>query len=244
LVTRPDVSRVTLVEGVAGGVPTMKAKWEQEVRGCLRTEIRNFSRSLTDLIASGADEDKTRYLVTEFLREGLGFDVYEDLTVEGESAAAHGVRVDRQLVAFIEVKRCTQKLNMRHLCEVQMYAVNEGVEWIILTNGQVWQAYHLTGGLPIIIDRVLEVDLLGDGSAGQKADGLFYLSKEALRRRLLDDLWKTKAATTPRSLSEILLSDALLDALRKELRRQTGYNGDIVDLARIIRADVIRADAL
>ncbi len=28
--------------------------------------------------------------------------------------------------------------------------VNEGIEWLILTNGVVWQVYHLTGGLPVV----------------------------------------------------------------------------------------------
>ena len=46
-----------------------------------------------------------------------------------------------------------------------MYAVNEGVEWIILTNGAVWQVYHITGGLPVAIDLAFEVDLLGGGAA-------------------------------------------------------------------------------
>jgi hypothetical protein len=158
--------------------------------------------------------------------------------------ADYGVRIDRQLVAFIEVKRCTQKLNMRHLRQVQMYAVNEGVEWIVLTNGQVWQVYHLTGGLPLIVDLALEVDLLSEDPLGQKADGMFHLTKEALKRRLLDDLWKAKAATAPKSLSGVLLSDVVVDAVRKELRRQTGYNGDAAELARVLRDEVIRSEAL
>ena len=209
----------------------MKAKWEQEVRGRLRTEFRLLVRSISALIAADADEDKTRLVVSNFLRDGLGFDTSE--------FAGHGVRVDGLLMAYVEVKRCSQALDMR---QVQKYAVSEGVEWIILTNGRVWHVYHLTGGLPVIIDRVLQADLISDGSAALKS--LFYVSKEALRRGLLDDLWKAKTATTPRSLSEILLSDTLLDAVRKELRRQTGYNGDLGDLARIIREDVIRAEAL
>ena len=64
-------------------------------------------------------------------------------------------------MAFIEVKRVATKLSTRHLRQVEMYAVNEGVEWIILTNGSVWQVYRITGGLPVVIDLALEVDLLG-----------------------------------------------------------------------------------
>jgi hypothetical protein len=224
---------------MCGGMP-VRGNGEQEARARTRAAIRRFGRPLVDLRERDANEGDTRLLVTDFLCEGLGHDKYE---VKGEFAD-YGVRIDRQLVAFIEVKRCTQKLNMRHLRQVQMYAVNEGVEWIILTNGQVWQVYHLTGGLPLIIDLALEVDLLSDESLAQKADGLFHLSKEALKRRLLDDLWKARAATAPKSLSGVLLSEAVVDAVRKELRRQTGYNGDVAEIARALREQVIRAEAL
>ncbi|WP_432925393.1 hypothetical protein ACQPZZ_32525 [Microbispora sp. CA-135349] len=54
--------------------------------------------------------------------------------------------------------------------QVQMYAVNEGVEWTVLTNGQVWQVYHLTGGLPVVVDLTLKVDLLDEGGMSGKAD--------------------------------------------------------------------------
>ena len=30
-----------------------------------------------------------------------------------------------------------------------MYAILEGVEWIILTSRAVWQVYHITGGVPL-----------------------------------------------------------------------------------------------
>jgi hypothetical protein len=227
--------------------PRSQPKWEQEARARTRAAIRRFGKPLVDLLERDANEGDTRLLVTDFLCEGLGFDKYEDLTTEYQvkgEFADYGVRIDRQLIAFIEVKRCTQKLNMRHLRQVQMYAVNEGVEWIILTNGQVWQVYHLTGGLPLIIDLALEVDLLSEASLAQKADGLFHLSKEALKRRLLDDLWKAKAATAPKSLSGVLLSEVVVDAVRKELRRKTGYNGDVAELTRALREEVIRTEAL
>src|SRR3954451_15007093 len=244
------------VESEAGaGVATLAKKpaarsmpkWKADARERVRAAIRRFARPLSEQIARDANEGDTRLLVTDFLCEGLGYDKYEDLTTEYQvkgEFADYGVRIDKQLVAFIEVKRCATKLNAKHLRQVEMYAVNEGVEWMILTNGQVWQIYHLTGGLPVIVDLALDVDLLADGSAAHKADALFHLSKEALKRRLLDDLWKAKAATSAKSLSGVLLSEAVVDAVRKELRRKTGYNGDVAEIARALREQVIRAEAL
>ena len=222
-------------------------KWESDGRERVRSSLRRFSKPLSDLVARDANEGDTRLLVTDMLCDALGYDKYEDLTTEYQvkgEFADYGIRIDKQLVAFIEVKRCTQKLGVKHLRQVQMYAVNEGVEWIILTNGQVWQVYHLTGGLPVVVDLAFDVDLLGDKTMAQKADALFYLSKDALKRRLLDELWRAKAATSPKSLSGILLSDSVVDAVRKELRRQTGYNGDVKEIVQCLRSQVIRVEAL
>jgi hypothetical protein len=221
-------------------------KWETSARERVRTAIRRFHKTLNNLVERDANEADTRLLVTNFLCEnGLGFDMFEDLTgeylVKGEFAD-YGIRIDNQLIAFVEIKRCTKKLGIRHLRQVQMYSMNEGVEWMILTNGQVWQVWHLTGGLPVVVDLALEVDLLGDATAAQKANDLFYLSKEAIKRGLLDELWRTKAATSPKSLANVMLSDPMIEALRKELRKQTGYNGDPSELKKTVREEVIRPE--
>lgn len=57
--------------------------------------------------------------------------------------ADYGIRIDKQLVAFVEVKRISTRLDVKHLRQVEMYAVNEGVEWMVLTNAANWKVYHL-----------------------------------------------------------------------------------------------------
>jgi hypothetical protein len=222
-------------------------KWEAETRDRVRTAVRRFAKPLADLIARDANEGDTRLLVTDFLCEGLGYDKYEDLTTEYQvrgEFADYGVRIAKQLVAFIEVKRCTTKLSPRHLRQVEMYAVNEGVEWMILTNGQAWQVWHLTAGLPVVLDMALEIDILGDGGPAQKADVLFYLSKDAFKRRLIDELWQVKAATSANSLGAVIMSDTIIEQIRKELRRQTGHNVEVGELRELLKASVLRPECL
>jgi predicted type IV restriction endonuclease len=222
-------------------------KWETEAQTRLRNAIRRFSRPMADLRARDANEGDTRLLVTDFLCEALGFDKYEHLTTEyavkGEFAD-YGIRIDKQLVAFIEVKRTTTKLSDRHLRQVEMYAVNEGVEWMILTNGIHWQTYHLSPGMPVQIDLALDVDLLGESSIAHKTAQLFYLTLESLKRRQIDDLWKAKRAESPKSLANVIASPTVLDAIRRELRRSTGHSVEVVDLAHIIRETVLRPECL
>jgi predicted type IV restriction endonuclease len=222
-------------------------KWENDARNRVRAAVRRFAKPLAALIARDANEGDTRVLVTDFLCDGLGYDKFEDLTMEylvkGEFAD-YGVRIAKQLIAFVEVKRCATKLGAKHLRQVEMYAVNEGVEWMILTNGQVWQIWHLALGRPVVLDLALEVDLLGEGGPAQKAETLFYLSKEAFKHHAIDELWKVKAATSAKSIASVITSDTVLDQIRKELRRQTHHNIEVKELRDLVLTSVIRPEAL
>lgn len=217
-------------------------KWELTAIDQVHEAIKRYLKPLEALRARDANEGDTRMVVTDMLCEGLDYDKFKDLTTEymvKQEFADYGVRIDKQLVAFIEVKRISQKLNERHLRQVLMYAVNEGVEWMVLTNGAVWQAYHLTGGLPVVVDMVFEVDLLGPASLAEKTELMFLLHKEALKRRRIDELWRHRAATEPGALLDVILSGAMLDELRKEVRRKTGIATTAQALSEVIRTEIV-----
>jgi hypothetical protein len=222
-------------------------KWETAARERMRAAIKKFSKPLADLIARDANEGDTRLLVTDMLCDGFGFDKYAELTTEyrvkGEFAD-YGIRLDKDLIAFLEVKRVATKLAAKHLRQVETYAVNEGVEWVILTSGVVWQVYHITGGLPIVVDLALEVDLLGDETLAQKANELYYLTKESLKRRQIDTLWQAKRATSPKSLASVLCSENVVTAIRKELKRVTGQSVTDVEVVRLLNETVLRPECL
>lgn len=222
-------------------------KWETTVKDRLKATLKKFSKPLAEIVSRDANEGDTRLLVTDLLCDGLGFDKFADLTTEYQvkgEFADYGVRIDGDLVAFVETKRATTKLAAKHLRQVEMYAVNEGVEWMILTNGPHWHVYHLTGGLPVQIDLAIDVNLLGGDTPGSKVNQMFYISREALKRRAIDDLWKEKAATSPKSLAGTVLSESVVTAVRKELRRRTDRNIDEKELGRLLRETVIRPDCL
>lgn len=222
-------------------------KWETTARERMRGAIKKFSKPLADLVARDANEGDTRLLVTDMLCDGFGFDKYSELTTEyrvkGEFAD-YGIRLEKDLIAFLEVKRVNTKLSSKHLRQVETYAVNEGVEWVILTSGVVWQVYHITGGLPIVVDLALDVDLLGEDTITQKANQLYYLTKESLKRRQIDLLWQAKRATSPKSLAKVLCSENVVTAIRKELKRATGQSVTDHDVVRLLNDTVLRPECL
>src|SRR5262249_20976106 len=227
----------------AGRMP----KWEADARDRARSAVRRSARALAGLSARDANEGDTRLLVTDLLCDGLGYGKDDDLTTEYQARgefAGYGVRIARRLVALIEIKRAATRLGAKHLRPAAAHAVSEGVEWLILTHGQVWQAWHLTPGLPVTLDLVLEVDLLGEHAPGHKADTLFHLSREALQHHVIDDLWRVKAATSATSIGAAITSGPVIDQIRKQLRRQTGHNMDPAELSELIRSAVLRPDAM
>jgi len=238
-----------VAESPMGSGGHVAPKWEQVALETLRTRIRKFAGPLRELVERDANEGDTRLLVTDMLCDALGYDKYEDLTTEyavrGEFAD-YGVRIDKQMVAFVEVKRAAQNLKAAHLRQVETYAVKEGIEWIILTNGPVWRAYHVEAatGAPVETHLVLDVDLLDGSTVGDKAGQLLYLHKSAMKRERIAELWRQKAATAPAALVAVLLSETVLDAARKEVRRRSGYNPDLQSLANTIRGEVVRGDLL
>jgi hypothetical protein len=243
-----DQNTETQAPAPAATVPVKSKvpKWEASSRERLRSGIRKFAKPLADFIARDVNEADTRFLVTDFLCEVLGYDKFMDLTAEFAikgDFADYGLRVDRQLVALIEVKRVTTKLAEKHLHQVQQYGANEGVEWLILTNAAQWQVYHLDSKLPITVELVFEVDLSGAEQPGKKADQLFPITRDGMKHRVIDEVWKAKRSTSPKAIARILTSPAVVTAVRRELRRQTEYSAADPEVLGLIRT-TLRQDCL
>ena len=70
------------------------------------------------------------------------------------------------------------------------------------------------------------------------------VSKEAFKRHLIDELWQVKAATSANSLGAVIMSDTIVDQIRKELRRRTGHNVEPSELRELLKASVLRPECL
>lgn len=224
-----------------------RPKWEQNALDRLKQAIRKYSRPLAEMAARDANEGDTRLLITDFLCDGLGYDKFTDLTTEyrvkGEFAD-FGIRIDGEMAAFIEVKRIGTKLGAKQLRQVQSYAANEGVEWMILTNGAEWQVYHLSDTVPLVTELLFAANLLSPDKSAGKAQDLFYLTREAMKKNLMSDLWRAKRATSPKSLGEVLRSEAVIESIRKELRRNTGHRVEPAEILQLLEDTVLRPECL
>jgi len=210
---------------------------EEKVKQRIKAGHSKIAKRLQDAQAADLNEADTSALVAHILQTLLGYDPLDDLTQQYKVRglfADYGVKIDGQLVAFVEVKSARTVLNERHLRQVEQYATNQGIDWLILTNASRWQVYHVTFTKPISRDLVVDVDLTA-APAAQIADDLYYLSKESLRRAEVERVWRERTAVGPCNLLKVLFSAPVLDRIRKELRSITGYNPSPEDLAQSIR---------
>ncbi len=69
---------------------------------------------------------------------------------------------------------------------------------------------------------------------------MFNLTRDALQRRLMDELWKAKRATGPRSIAKILVSPGVVTEVRRELGRQS-YRATDSEVTELMKA-TIRSD--
>jgi hypothetical protein len=210
---------------------------EEKVKQRVKAGHSKIVKRLQDAQAADLNEADTSALVAHILQTLLGYDPLDDLTQQYKVRglyADYGVKIDGQLVAFVEVKSARTALNERHLRQVEQYATSEGVDWLILTNGARWQVYHVTFTRPITRDLVIDIDITA-APAVQLVEELYYLSKESLRRGEIERLWRERTAVGPCNLVRVLFSAPVIDRIRKELRSITGYNPSPEDLAQSIR---------
>jgi len=215
-------------------------KWEQTARERVKAFLPKAIKPIQGLMERDAVEADTRMLVTDFLCDVLGYDKYEDLTAEYQvkgDFADFGIRVDKQLKAFVEIKRVKQDLNKTHLRQVESYALREGVVWAILTNVRVWELYRVE---PVVGEQseltlMFSVDLLDDAiNIKKKSDLLYLISREAIQKKVIDEHWKNQLATSPKVIKKALLSNEVVEAVKREIYRTQKQRVDSKDVKTVI----------
>jgi hypothetical protein len=95
-------------------------------------------------------------------------------------------------------------------------------------------------------DLVFELNVLDEGTKPNDALEKFYLiSKEAGTGTALEHYWQKREATSRYVISQLLLDDKTLTALRRNLRSLfKGLRVSTTDIRAILETEVIKRDAL
>src|SRR3981081_4327014 len=118
----------------------------------LITGIRKFQPVLAAAKTRDVGEADTVTIVKDMLGDVFGYDKYSELTSEHMIRSTFcdlAVKVDGILKTLIEVKAIGIELKDAHVKQAIDYAANQGVDWVLLTNGTTWRVYHVLFEKPI-----------------------------------------------------------------------------------------------
>jgi hypothetical protein len=157
------------------------------------------------------------------LAEVFGYDKYSEITSEYAIKGTYcdlATKIDGAIQSIIEVKAIGLDLKDGHVKQAIDYAANQGVDWVALTNGVVWRVYKVLFAKPIDFEMVIDFDFLTLNSRSQQHLDLMYLfCKEGWAKSVLGDYHIQKQALSRFFLGAIILSDPVLEVIRRELRR-------------------------
>ncbi len=185
--------------------------------------MKRFQPIVSAAKARDVGESDTVTIVTDMLADIFGYDKYAEITSEHAIKGTYcdlAIKIEGSIQSIIEVKAVGIDLKDQHVKQAVDYAANQGVEWVVLTNGVTWRVYKVFFIRPIEHEMVIEFDFVGLNPRLQQHLDLMYLfCKEGWAKSVLGDYHTHKQALSRFFLGAIILSDPVLEIIRRELRR-------------------------
>jgi predicted type IV restriction endonuclease len=211
--------------------------------------LRRYQKAFESAKSRDVNESDTRVIISDFVAEVLGFDKYSELTTELAVKSTFcdlAIKFKGKLKFLIECKSAGTSLKDNHLRQATDYAANEGVEWVVLTNGPEWHVHRMRFEQPIRSDEVFAFNLLDpDLKNVELLERLYLISREGTAATAIDEYWEQKEATSRFVVAQLLLSENILSALRRQLRRMyPGVKITEEELAELLGNEVLKRDVL
>lgn len=185
--------------------------------------IKRFQGILDSAKSRDVGESDTVTIVVDLLAEVFGYDKYSELTSEHAIRGTFcdlATKIDGNLQALIEVKAIGLDLKDQHVKQAVDYAANQGVDWVLLTNGIEWRIYKLTFSKPIDAELVVQFNFLQLNPKSEKdIECVFLFAKEGWLKSALGEYHNQKQALSRFFLGAMILSDPVVDVIRRELRK-------------------------
>jgi predicted type IV restriction endonuclease len=217
----------------------------------IKAELPKFQKILAGARQRKVNESNTVDIIGDMLSEVFGYAKYSEITRE---FAIRGTYCDlaiklngdgrgEKVEYLIECKSADTELKDAHLRQVVHYGADQGIEWIILTNGIEWQVHRLRHGLPISYDMVAKFNILSMSPRNERdLDTLFIVTKEGVEKKAREELCDKAKCVNRFVVAQILISEPFVSSLRRELRKiGDGISVDAAEVSRIL-SDVLCDD--
>jgi hypothetical protein len=203
----------------------------------VRRSLKKFAPHLLQAQAENLNEADTVQRLIKVFEEVLGYDPMQDISREAHMRSKYidvVLKVDGVIRVLVEAKAAGEKLRERHIEQAQQYASQNNYQWVLLTNGVVWQLFHLTFDEGIEYETAFHVSIHDADGFEHAAQMIALLHKQSIKRGELEDFWQRSRALGPASIGRALMQESVLALVRREIRRSEGLLVDVEDLAKAI----------
>jgi len=195
----------------------------QKVSERLSQGIKRFQPILTNAKSRDVNESDTVIIVTDMLSEIFGYDKYSEITSEFAIRSKFcdlATKINGKVQLLIEVKAIGLELKDNYVKQAVDYAVNQGIDFVVLTNGIIWKAFKVAFTKPIDQEMVFEIDFIQlSNKNSEDIEKLFLLSKEGWLKSTLYDFHSQKQALSRFFLGAMIMSDTVVEVIRRELKK-------------------------
>lgn len=221
----------------------------KKVTDRISLQLKKYQTILTEAKDRDISESDTVVIIADMLADLFGYKKYIEITTEFAIRGTYvdlAVKVDGNVRFLIEAKAIGVDLKDNHIKQAIDYGANHGIEWVILTNGHIWQVYKIHFKQPIDKALIFEIDLLQTTVKNQQLMECFgNLSREGFTQSSMTAFFQQQQATNKFSLAALLTSEPMIAALIKELKKLgAGTKIDPTAMKCVIQNEVLKREVV
>ena len=224
------------------------ARVPKKVADRFATTVGAFQRVLADAKDRDVNESDTVTIITDILSDVLGYNKYSDITSEQAIRGTYcdlAVKHDGKVQFLIEVKAIGLTLRENHLRQAVNYGANQGIPWVVLTNGLRWEIYRIEFEQPITHEVVCIFDFLD--LSPRKVDtheALYLLCKEGLSQSAMEAFHEHVQVVNRYIVGALVASEPVLSVIRRELKRLAPDSRVTIEELAQLLPDVLKRELL
>lgn len=194
---------------------------ERLVRG-----VKKFQPILEKAKQNDINESDTVIIITDMLCDIFGYDKYDNITSEFAIKKTYcdlAIKLGEETPLLIECKAIGLNLKDDFVRQATNYAAESGIEWVVLTNGILWNVYKISFAKSVEKELVYSFDMSElNTRKDQDIEALYYLCIEAFQKNSknnLDEFYVQKQIFNKYIVGQLLLSNVVVGAVKKQLKK-------------------------
>lgn len=213
------------------------------------SNVKRYQQILATAKTRDISESDTVMIIADMLTDVFGYKKHEEITTEFAIRGTYcdlAIKVDNDVRFLIEAKAVGIDLKEAHIKQAIDYGANQGVEWIVLTNGVRWQFYKIHFNKPIDKSLVFDLNILEIKANDEDLVECFgTLCRECYSKGSLSEFYAQQQALSKYMVATVVLSEPIIAVLRRELKKLAPkLKVDAEQIQALLEHEVIKRELL